>query len=146
MKRTRLAVVVSLVTIVLIGAGIVVRLRGARPAVVAARPVVPEAQRAPDGVRVRLEVLNATRIRGLARRATALLRDHGFDVVENGTSSEAHDTTVVIDLTGHPEWAARVAASVAPARVVSRPDTSRYLDISVLLGTTWRAPPSTLYP
>ena len=41
--------------------------------------------RAPDGVRIRVQVLNATKTRGLARRATMLLRDRGFDVVEMGT-------------------------------------------------------------
>src|SRR5688500_15629435 len=57
---------------------------GAAPAVGAARIDVPESQRAPAGVRIRVRVLNATRRRGLARRATFMLRDRGFDVVETG--------------------------------------------------------------
>ena len=96
--------------------------------------------RAPDGVRVRVQVLNATTTRGLARRATMLLRDHGFDVVETGTLTKTRDTTIVLDLSGHPEWARRVARALGTTRIETRPDSSRYLDIAVVLGTTWRAP------
>ncbi|HEX7941572.1 MAG TPA: LytR C-terminal domain-containing protein, partial [Gemmatimonadaceae bacterium] len=51
--------------------------------------------RAPDGVRIRVQVLNTTKTRGLARRATRLLRDRGFDVVELGTVGPTMDTTLV---------------------------------------------------
>ncbi len=98
------------------------------------------------GVRVRVQVLNGTTTRGLARRATMVLRDHGFDVVETGTVNDGPDTTLVIDLSGHPDWAKRIAAVVAPARVETRPDSSRYLDISVVLGATWRAPAEPFHP
>jgi hypothetical protein len=91
-------------------------------------------------VRIRVQVLNATRTRGLARRATMLLRDRGFDVVETGTIKGPVDTTIVLDLSGHPEWAQRVSRLFAPARVKTRRDSSRYLDVAVLLGTTWRPP------
>ena len=76
---------------------------------------------------MKVEVLNATTIRGLARRATFHLRDLGFDVVNNGNSNERHDTTVVIHsltdhrrmlpiektaelIQAHPEHAAALAA------------------------------------
>ena len=101
---------------------------------------------APESVRVRVQVLNGTRVRGLARRATTLLRERGFDVVETGTSSKQTDTTLVLDLSGHPEWAKRVASLFPPARVQTRPDSSRYLDVAVVLGATWRAPAETLHP
>jgi hypothetical protein len=102
--------------------------------------------RAPDSVRVRVQVLNGTRTRGLARRATVLLRDRGFDVVENGNEKGDTDTTIVYDLTGHPDWAQRVAKLLPPARVVTRADTSRYLDVVVVLGTAWRPPAESLHP
>ena len=101
---------------------------------------------APDSVRVRVQVLNATTVSGLARRATMVLRDHGYDVVETGNTKGPLDTTIVLDLTGHPEWAQRIAKLVAPARVQARRDTSRYLDIAVVLGTTWRPPSQPFYP
>ena len=43
--------------------------------------------RPPGEARVRVQVLNATRTRGLARRAMFVLRDRGWDVVETGTTS-----------------------------------------------------------
>jgi hypothetical protein len=102
--------------------------------------------RAPEGVRIRVQVLNATKTRGLARRATMLLRDRGFDVVENGTLPQQRDTTLVLDLSGHPEWANRLAQIFAPAKVTVRADSSRYLDITVVIGTTWRPPSQPFYP
>jgi len=102
--------------------------------------------RAPTGVRVRVQVLNATRTRGLARNATRYLRDRGFDVVEVGTERTPRDSTLVYDRSGHPDWAARVARAMGGARVEARPDSSRYLDVTVLIGRSWRPPTEPLYP
>ena len=103
--------------------------------------------RAPAGVRVRVQVINTTRTRALARRATRVLRDQGYDVVEMGTGSPALDTTLVLDRSGHPAWAASVARLLGPAaRSEARPDSSHYLDVTVLLGRTWRAPAEPLDP
>lgn len=101
---------------------------------------------APAGVRIRVEVLNATRVRGLARRATMHLRDRGFDVVSVGTSPEVRDSLVVLDRSGHPDWAALVARALGGARVEQALDSSRYLDVTVLIGTTWRPPAEPFYP
>jgi len=102
--------------------------------------------RAPEGVRVRVQVVNTTTTRGLARRATLYLRDRGFDVVEMGSDGPARDVTLVLDRSGHPEWARLVAAALGGATVESRPDSSRYLDVTVLLGGAWRPPPEPFYP
>ena len=110
-----------------------------------ARQAPPDVNASSD-TRVRVQVLNATAIRGLARRATLHLRDRGFDVLEMGTWNEQLDSTLVLDRSGHPEWAKRVADALGGARVVSRPDSSRYLDVTVLLGRTWRAPTQPFYP
>lgn len=107
--------------------------------------VAPE-QHAPANTRVRVQVLNGTRTHGLAQLATELLRSRGFDVVELGTVSSGRDTTVVLDLSGHPDWAQRVARSFPPARVEARPDSSRYLDVAVVLGAAWRPPPEPFNP
>ena len=109
------------------------------------RPAAPDVN-APAESRVRVEVLNATETRGLARRATLHLRDRGFDVLETGTWNQRLDSTVVYDRSGHPEWARRVADALGGARVESRPDSSRYLDVTVLLGRSWRAPAQPFYP
>lgn len=139
----------------LVGAGVVLLLIAAIVAwrVVARAPVVVGGPalgageaRAPAGVRVRVEVLNATRTRGLARRATRHLRDRGFDVVLVGNARETLDSTRIIDRTGHPDWAALVAEAMGGARIESVPDTSRYLDITVLVGASWRPPAEPFYP
>jgi hypothetical protein len=138
-----IVVVVVVLAIALIAAGFVVQSRRPAPD---AKPAVASNERAPDGQRVRVQILNATKTRGLARRATLFLRDRGFDVVETGTIATPHDTSIVYDLSGHPDWANRVARAFSPAKVVARKDSSRYLDIAVVLGTTWRAPAEPFYP
>ena len=113
--------------------------RGARSA------NVPDAT-APRDARIRVQVLNASRVRGLARRATLHLRDRGFDVVEVGTTTQLRDSTLVLDRSLHPAWAALVAKAMGGARVETRPDSSRYLDVTVLIGATWRPPAEPFYP
>jgi LytR cell envelope-related transcriptional attenuator len=101
---------------------------------------------APSGVRIRVQVLNATPTRGLARRATGYLRDRGFDVVDVATAPQGRDSTLVIDRSGHPEWAQLVARALGSAAVESRLDSSRYLDVTVLVGRDWTPPSEPFYP
>ena len=101
---------------------------------------------APPNTRVRVEIINATKTRGLARRATRLLRDRGFDVVTYGNSDRAQDSTVVLDRSNHIEWARLVAQALGGARVEARPDTSRYVDVTVVLGVSWRPPAQPFSP
>jgi hypothetical protein len=135
-----------LVLLVLGGATWVLHARRVVPGPLAA--VLPRSSgpRAPADVRIRVQVLNTTKTRGLARRATRLLRDRGFDVVELGTTTPILDTTLVLDRSAHPAWASSVAELLQPARAVARPDSSRYLDVTVLLGRTWRPPAHPLDP
>lgn len=100
----------------------------------------------PEGTRIRVEVLNTTTIRGLGRKATLYLRDAGFDVVRFAGEGPSRDTSVVIDRTNHPEWARLASEALGGAPIQTRPDSSRYVDITVLLGTSWRPPAKTLYP
>jgi hypothetical protein len=113
----------------------------ARPA-----PSRPSSVVAPPGVRVRVQVLNATPRRGLARRATTFLRDRGFDVVEVGTARESFDSTLVLARSGNLAWAELVAGALGGARVESRPDSSRYLDVTVFVGGNWSPPAEPFYP
>lgn len=105
----------------------------------------------PSAPRVVVEVLNATTSRGLAKQAATVLRARGFDVVALGTARGPQDTTMVLDRSGHPDWARRVASALKHRgeplpRVAERPDTSRYLDITVVLGTSWRPPAEPFNP
>jgi hypothetical protein len=146
MTWMRTAAVVLLLVILLGSSAWVLRARRG-----VTRPLVAVLARSdpaptPQGTRIRVQVLNTTKTRGLARRATRLLRDQGFDVVEMGTTSPTIDTTLVLDRSGHPEWAAAAAKVIRPSRAVARPDSSRYLDVTVLLGRSWRPPAQPLDP
>lgn len=101
--------------------------------------------RAPDSTHITVEVINTTTIRGLGHKATTYLRDRGFDVVYISTSREHRTQTLVLDRSGHPAWAAIVAKAMR-ARSEARPDTTRYLDATVLLGSDWTPPQSPFYP
>ena len=117
-----------------------------------ARSRTPDAQaeapvnaKAPPGTRIKVEVLNATTTKGLARRATLFLRDRGFDVVAIGTAREQREASLVIDRSKHPAWAQLIANAIG-ATVTSRPDSSRYVDATVLVGSSWRPPAKPFYP
>jgi hypothetical protein len=111
------------------------------PIIADSEPVVM----APQNVRIKVEVINATTVRGLARRATIYLRDRGFDVVGIGTTRDVRDSTLVLDRSGHADWAALVGKAFK-ARVEARPDSSRYVDVTVLVGANWRPPAEPFYP
>jgi hypothetical protein len=150
-KGARLGAVLLLLFVVLGATAWVVRARHGTATTSGVPSLLPslgagDVPRAPDGVRIRVQVLNTTRTRGLARRATLLLRDRGFDVVEVGTTSPTLDSTLVLDRSGHPDWAAQAARVMGPARAEARPDSSRYLDVTVLVGRLWRPPAEPLYP
>lgn len=100
----------------------------------------------PEGTRVKVEVFNATDTRGLARTAASVLRDAGFDVVFFGNTSERHDSTVVRDRSNHPQWATLAARTMSPAATEVRPDSGRLVDLTVLIGKSWRAPTELLRP
>ena len=135
-----------LLALVLAGAGFYAWRRYGAKAVSSFTPQTAAVERlVPEGVRIKVEVLNATRVRGLARKATFYLRDRGFDVVAVGTSREQRGTTLVLDRSGHPAWAA-LAARAFNAKTEARPDSSRYLDVTVLVGSDWHPPPLPFYP
>ncbi|HET7233836.1 MAG TPA: LytR C-terminal domain-containing protein, partial [Longimicrobium sp.] len=95
----------------------------------------------PPSGRVRVEVLNATTTRGLAKNATDVLRDRGFDVVQTGNARGfSQDASLVLDRVGNRAMADQVAAALGIARVETRRDTTLVLDVTVVLGKDWRAP------
>lgn len=102
--------------------------------------------RVPDGVRVKVEILNASGVRGQARRAMFALRDAGFDVVRFANDTIRRDSTLVLSRSGLDNWAAEAAKALGGARVESRLDSSRFLDVTVLLGADWRPPSKPFRP
>ena len=135
-SRPRIAWGLVLATVA-IGVGMSVAGSGAVPS-----PVVNDTRPGPkQGTRVRVEVLNAGGIDGLARDATDYLRDSGFDVVNFGNVQDfGDDSSVVLDRVGRYETARAVAEVLGIDNVLSEPDSNLYVDVSVLLGSEWRRP------
>jgi hypothetical protein len=104
-------------------------------------PGSPEEGGAPRYVpreRVRVEVLNAAGVGGLAREVTNLLRDDGFDVVQFGNAGAFdRDSTAVIDRVGRMELAEGVANALGIRNVLTEPDPNLFVDVTVLLGRDW---------
>ena len=103
----------------------------------------PAARAIGDPSQVRVEVLNGAGRSGLARDATHRLRSDGFDVVYFGNASAfGAGPSVVLDRVGDPDRARAVAASLGIDSVATAPDSTRLLDVTVVLGGDWppRAP------
>jgi hypothetical protein len=103
-----------------------------------------------DRSRIRVEVRNGSGIEGAAGRMTEFLREQGFDVVDFGNADRFdHARTFVIDRGGGAVEAREVATALqgVPIQSGAPPDSSRYLDVTVVVGAdldavlTRRAPP-----
>jgi hypothetical protein len=93
--------------------------------------------------RVKVEVLNGGGVSGAAWDATVLLRDRGFDVVFFGNAETySEDSSVVMDRVNEPATAQKVADALGISRVVSDPDSTLLVDVTVRLGPEWAKPGS----
>jgi hypothetical protein len=89
--------------------------------------------------RIRIEVLNGAGQAGLAREATAQLRERGFDVVYFGNAREfGQDSSLVLDRVGSEEAARTVASALGITNIRSVPDSTLLLEVTVILGKDWR--------
>jgi hypothetical protein len=109
---------------------------------------VGDTTRAPAGQRIVVEILNASGVSGLARRATFVLRDRGFDVVGWGNDPKGRRTeSVIIDYTNKPEAAERAARILGGAPIQRGKDSlDRGLDLTVKLGSSYRPPAEVFHP
>jgi hypothetical protein len=95
--------------------------------------VLPERNR-----RVRVEILNAGGVRGVAALARDQLRDAGFDVVFYGNAPRFSDEpSVVLVRLGALEDAEAVARLLGITEVREALDPSLLLEVTVLLGSDW---------
>lgn len=104
--------------------------------------------RAPAGLRVVVEVLNASGTAGLAKRATFLLRDRGFDVVvwANDPAGRRSET-LILDYTNKPEAADRLARVLGGARIErGRDSLERGLDLTVKIGSAYKPAAEIFHP
>lgn len=94
-------------------------------------PAFSDAERA----RIRVEVRNGSGVAGAAGRTTEFLRDRGFDVVDFGNADRFdHERTVVLDRVGDPHKAREVATALRGVPIRSDPDSSLFLDVTVMIG------------
>ena len=91
--------------------------------------------------RIEVEVVNGTGEAKLAQRFTELLRSRGFDVVDMGNSVSPVQKSVVIDRSGAPDAARKVAGALRfpKDRLAEKPDKSLFLDVTVVIGTDYSA-------
>jgi hypothetical protein len=142
--RRRTIVIAGVVLVVAVTSLVLWRAQHVEGAVVAGGAA--DTTRAPTGERIVVEVLNASGVPGQARRATFLLRDRGYDVVGWGNDRTRRDGTVIEDHTGRPEAAERLARILGGAAIERGAPTSRYLDLTVRLGSAWRPPAQPFHP
>ena len=99
-----------------------------------------------EGTRILVEVLNASGKAGLARAGTRLLRRAGIDVVTFGNAPiEPIDSTRILVRRGSVAAGEQVRRVLKVGKVVLRPDSTKLLDVSVLLGTDF-SPRLDLHP
>lgn len=102
--------------------------------------------RAPDGVRVRVRVLNGTSTSGLARRGTQRLRDHGYDVIDYSTAPKPSAETLIEVTAASREWGVRIARALGGGTVREHAEPLPYADVVVTLGSDWKPPAQPFRP
>jgi hypothetical protein len=111
----------------------------------AARPPAELAWSVPDGEETAIvEVMNGTDHRGLARTAARLLRSHGMDVVGYDNPDSTARTTLLVRR-GDDRHARTVARALGVGVIRSAPDSTRHVDVTVVLGEDFR-PETGLHP
>jgi hypothetical protein len=88
-----------------------------------------------------VEVRNAAGVTGLARIVTHRLRAGGFDVVTFGSHDAGSDTTLVLARRGTPDRAQRVRDVLGQGMVREQRDTTRRVDVTVILGRDFKVTP-----
>lgn len=92
----------------------------------------------PPRERIRVEILNATDITGLARAVTEELRAAGFDVVTyDNAGSLARDSTTIFDRSGNQAAVATLSEAIDIGRIEQAVDTTLYLEATLVLGSDW---------
>jgi hypothetical protein len=93
----------------------------------------------PSTDRVVVEVLNGTDRSGLARVGARVLRKGGLDVVYLATAP-AVDSTMVLVRRGELESGQRVRKLLGSGKVRVARDSTRHVDVTVILGPDFREP------
>jgi len=98
------------------------------------RPPIPA-----PGNRIRVEVLNAGGVPGVAATARDKLRDAGFDVVHYGNATRfGQEVSSVVLRSGDAAAAQSIAELLGIEQILVEHDPSLLVEVTVLLGSGWR--------
>jgi hypothetical protein len=99
-----------------------------------------------DSPRLLVEVLNGSGKAGLARTATRALRRGGLDVVFFGNADGGEATvTQLLVRRGDSTAARRAARLLGVGAIAWKPDSTRRVDVTVILGADYE-PPADVHP
>jgi hypothetical protein len=88
---------------------------------------------------IRIEVLNAAGVPGLAKAVTWRLRDMGFDVVYYGNAKDTLGKTVVIERVDSSLANAKaLAGAIGVKEITYEPDPDRLLEVTLLVGLDFK--------
>lgn len=126
----------------MVAAGVAVlgcsRAEQSKSAGTAARPPATLAWPVPDGKETAVvEVMNGTDHRGLARTAARQLRSHGIDVVYYDNADSTAETLLLVRR-GDERRARVVARALGVGKIRLEPDSTRLVDVTVVLGEDYR--------
>ena len=106
-------------------------------------PVNPQAGWAPLPRRVRVEVLNASDVAGAARIGRLALQHAGLDVVQSGKADISLRGTAnnrIFVRLGDTAGVGRIIEVLGGADVEMKPDRTRIVDLTVVLGARFVPP------
>lgn len=129
------------------GVGVVAVLAVAAGLLLAPKPVPDEVvlprSWAPLPRRVVVEVLNSGGVVGAGRAGTLLLRRAGLDVVSLANADSAHrgrERNQVLVRGRDTTGVGRAVEALGDAEVINAPDSTRLVDLTILLGKRFRVP------
>lgn len=87
------------------------------------RAIARDTKGKPEKGMVRIDVLNGTPVKGLAKSLAEIYQGYGYEIASVGNAdSFDYDKTVVIDHTNNPDAAKEIAGIIKCSRVTAEPD------------------------
>ncbi len=87
------------------------------------------------GQGIRVVVLNATDVAGLAGKVADVLKENGYDVLETGNAANKSETTLILDHRGQSRRAEHVSSVLGGGVISAAPDGENPADVTVILGS-----------
>ena len=88
---------------------------------------------------VRVAVINASGVNGLARRVTFWLRSMGYDVLYYGSDTSSLKKTVIIDhVNRRKKYGKMLGGTVGCSNIIYEPDPDSLFDVTVVIGRDYK--------